>query len=95
MGSHKPECVVNTCQENVKSSSPHNFCCCGANMCNVVQNQGVIVNYKTYDTAKSRPISNKRPNPPKRVSIKASASDIRKHLCENFIFILAGPQSRS
>lgn len=52
MGSHKTECVVTSCQENVKSSQSHKFCCCSTDKCNVVQNRGVIVKYKTYNTAK-------------------------------------------
>lgn len=52
MGSHKTECVVTSCQENVKSSQAHKFCCCSTDKCNVVQTRGVIVKYKTYNTAK-------------------------------------------
>uniref|UniRef100_A0A8W8N753 Receptor protein serine/threonine kinase n=1 Tax=Magallana gigas TaxID=29159 RepID=A0A8W8N753_MAGGI len=52
MGSHKTECVVTSCQDNVKTSKPHKFCCCSTDKCNVVQNHGVIVKYKTYNTAK-------------------------------------------
>ncbi|XP_061181387.1 uncharacterized protein LOC133189957 [Saccostrea echinata] len=61
MGSHKDECMVTSCQQNVKSSqSDHKFCCCSTDQCNIVQTEGVIVTYKTYNTAKlSPPVSRK------------------------------------